>query len=237
MKLSGLGVVLLHGKIYGPGKFSQELIADLRAEGAKVLTPEMPWRLKRMYNRSYDHALKIVGAAIADLKARGAGSIVAAGHSMGANAVIAYAARHPGLEAVIAMSPGHLPETNEMMKHTAKARERARQLIAEGKGSKPRLFFDRVQGWRVPIRTTPEIYLSYFDPDGPAVIPKNAAAMPAIPFLWAAGRQDPIFSRGPDYAYTLAAKHPKSRYIEADAGHTDTPKAVRKDIVGWLKSL
>lgn len=237
MKLTGVGVVLLHGKIYGPGKFARELIGDLHAEGAYVVTPEMPWRLKRMYNRSYDGALKLIEKSIGDARASGAKKIVLAGHSMGANAVIGYAARYPGIDAVIAMSPGHLPETPEMMKHTAKGRERAQKLIAEGKGQKPRLFFDRVQGWRVPIRTTPEIYLSYFDPEGPAVMPKNAMAMPAIPFLWAAGTQDPIYRRGPEYVFTLAARHPMSRYVKADAGHTDTPKAARKDIVGWLKSL
>lgn len=237
MSLKGAGVVHLHGKIYGPGKFSHELIADLRAEGAQVVTPEMPWRLKRMYGRSYGAALKIVERSVAELKATGAHRIVLIGHSMGANAAMAYAARHPGIDAVVVMSPGHLPETPEMMKHTAKGRERAKQLIAEGKGNKRRLFFDRVQGWNVPIRTTPEIYLSYFDPDGPAVLPKNAQAMPAIPFLWAVGRQDPIYKRGREYAYDRAAKHPQCRYIEVDAGHTDTPKAVRRDVVGWLKSL
>jgi pimeloyl-ACP methyl ester carboxylesterase len=237
VNLTGVGVVLLHGKIYGPGKFAHELIGDLHEEGAFVVTPEMPWRLKRMYNRSYDGALKLIEKAIQDAKANGAKKIVLAGHSMGANAVIAYAAKHPDIAAVIAMSPGHLPETKEMVKHCAKSIAKARKLIAEGKGAKRAIFFDRVQGWSLPIRTTPEIYLSYFDPEGPAVMPKNALKMPEIPFLWAVGKEDPIFKRGPEYVFTLAGRHPKSRYVKADAGHTDTPKAARKDIVGWLKSL
>lgn len=237
MTLEGAGVVLLHGKIYGPGKFAEELIAVLRAEGAVVVTPEMPWRLRRMYSRSYDDALALIGKAIGEAKAKGAGRIVLAGHSMGANAAIAYAARHPGIFAVIAISPGHLPETAEMMKHSAWGIAKAKRLLAEGKGDVRALFFDRVQGWRLPIRTTPEIYLSYFDPDGPAVMPRNARAMPAIPFLWVVGSRDPIFRRGTDYAFALANGHPKSRYVTVDAGHTDTPRAARKQIVDWLQSL
>lgn len=237
MNLTGVGVVLLHGKIYGPGKFAKELIDDLHQEGAFVVTPEMPWRLKRMYNKSYDGALGLIDKAIDNAKSQGAKKIVLAGHSMGANAVIAYAAKHPELDAVIAMSPGHLPETGEMFRHTKKGIEKAKKMVAEGKGKKKSIFFDRVQGWSVPIHTTPEIYLSYFDPEGPAVMPKNALAMKEVPFLWAVGKEDPIYPRGPEYVFTLAAKHPKSCFVKADAGHTDTPKVARKDIVGWLKSL
>lgn len=237
MNLAGVGVVLIHGKIYGPGKFSEELIADLQAEGAHVVTPEMPWRLHRMYDKSFDGALELIGNSIENVKARGARKIVLAGHSMGANAAIAYAAKHPGLDAVIVMSPGHLPETEEMARHTRKGIAKAKNMIAEGKGKKRGFFFDLVQGWSVPLRTTAEIYLSYFDPEGPAVMPKNARAMHEVPLLWAVGKQDPIFRRGPEYVFTLAAKHPKSCFVKADAGHTDTPKVARKDIVAWLKSL
>ena len=56
--------------------------------------------------------------------------------------------------------------------------------------------------------TTPVVYLSMFDPKGGAVIPKNIAAMPAIPFLWVVGTFDPIQSRGKDYAFTRARPHP-----------------------------
>jgi hypothetical protein len=80
-----------------------------------------------------------------------------------------------------------------------------------------------------------------FDPDGPAVIPKNAAAMGAaahpVPLLWVAGRLDPIDRRGPEYAFNAAAKNPKSKYIEVFAGHLTTPLAARNDVVEWINSL
>ena len=68
-------------------------------------------------------------------------------------------------------------------------------------------------------------------------MPKNAAAMPPVPFLWVAGMFDPIDARGRDYAYTFAAKNPKSRYVEVFAGHMLTPLAARKQVIDWLKSL
>ena len=89
---------------------------------------------------------------------------------------------------------------------------------------------------------TPVVYLSMFDPDGPAVIPKNAqrwAMRPAAPapLLWVVGKLDPIDRRGPEYAFNAAAKNPKSKYIEVFAGHLTTPLAARKQVVDWINSL
>jgi len=236
--LQGYGVVLLHGKLFWPGAFVGGLIAALRAEGAQVATPEMPWSRVRMYDATYEQAMREIDTAVAGLKAQGATKIVVAGHSMGANAAIGYAARHGGgLTAVMAFSPGHLPETAEMREYTRDAIARAKALVAAGKGEEPARFPDRAQGWPYYVTATPEAYLSLFDPDGPAAMPKNAAAMPAVPFLWLVGRSDPIHSRGPGYAYERAAKHPLSRYLEVDAGHIGAPNAAQNEIVAWLKSL
>ena len=124
-----------------------------------------------------------------------------------------------------------------MREYTREAVARAKALIAAGKGDEPARFPDRAQGWPYFVTATPNVYLSLFDPDGPAVIPKNAAAMPAVPFLWLVGRSDPIHPRGPGYAYERAAKHPMSRYLEVDAGHVGAPNAARAQLVAWLKSL
>jgi pimeloyl-ACP methyl ester carboxylesterase len=235
--LEGYGVVLLHGKLFGPGAFVDDLVAALSDEGARVDTPEMPWSKSRMYDASYEQAMREIDAAVARLKALGAKKIVIAGHSMGANAAIGYAARRQGLAAVMALSPGHLPETEEMLAYTRAAVGRAKQMIADGQGDEKMTFPDLAQGWPYAVEATPRVYLSLFDPQGPAVMPKNAAAMPALPFLWLVGKNDPIYPRGPGYAYARAAKHPKSRYIEIDAGHIGAPSAARAELVAWLKSL
>src|SRR5713101_7164519 len=51
------------------------------------------------------------GGLLGSLKSRGAKKIILIGHSLGANAAIGYAATRGPLAAVIALAPGHLPET------------------------------------------------------------------------------------------------------------------------------
>jgi hypothetical protein len=115
-------------------------------------------------------------------------------------------------------------------------------LIAAGQGDVPQSFPDMAQSIPLTTTATPSVYLSMFDPDGAAVIPKNAAAIgavtPSVPLLWVVGKLDPIDSRGPAYAFdAAAAKNSKSKYIEVFAGHLTTPLAARKQVVEWINSL
>ena len=123
----------------------------------------------------------------------------------------------------------------------ADAVARAKKLVAEGKGDVPQTFPDMAQGIPLIAHATPLVYLSWFDPDGPAVIPKNAAAIGAaphpVPLLWVVGKLDPIDRRGPEYAFDAAAKNPKSKYVEVFAGHLTTPLVARKQVVAWINSL
>jgi len=239
--LHGLGVVYLHGKAAWPGALNGGILGALQDEGALVATPEMPWSFHRRYAATYDQAMAEIDTVVASLKAKGATRIVIIGHSLGANAAIGYAARHPGLAGIVALAPGHLPEAEGMRSFVADAVERAKALIAAGKGDVPQTFPDMAQGLPLIATATPAVYLSMFDPDGPAVIPKNAAAMGAaaapVPLLWVVGKLDPIDRRGPDYAFNAAAKNPKSKYIEVFAGHLTTPLVARKQVVDWINSL
>ena len=239
--LQGVGVVYLHGKAGWPGAFNGGILSSLKDEGALVATPEMPWSFHRRYAATYDEAMAEIDAAVAGLKAKGARRIVVIGHSLGANAAIGYAARHHDLAGVVALSPGHLPETGEMRSFVADAVARAKTLVAEGKGDVPQTFPDMAQGIPLVAHATSIVYLSMFDPDGPAVIPKNAAAIGAaphpVPLLWVVGKLDPIDRRGPQYAFDAAAKNPKSKYIEVLAGHLTTPLVARKQVLDWINSL
>jgi pimeloyl-ACP methyl ester carboxylesterase len=235
--LRGVGVVYLHGKGGWAGALDGGILSTLAGEGAVVATPEMPWSMKRKYGATYEQAMAEIDAAAASLKAQGATRIVVIGHSLGANAAIGYAARHPELAAVVALAPGHLPEAEGLRSHTREAVAEAKQLIAAGQGDVPRSFPDLAQGIPLTTTATPKVYLSMFDPDGPAVIPRNAEAMGPVPLLWVVGTLDPIARRGPDYAFKFGAKNPKSRYIELFAGHLTTPLAARSQVVEWINSL
>jgi pimeloyl-ACP methyl ester carboxylesterase len=234
--LQGTGVVFLHGKGVWPSAFDGGIPSALEAEGAVVEAPEMPWSFRRMYGATFDDAMGEIDAAVASLKAKGATRIVVIGHSLGANAAIGYAARRSGVAAVVVLSPGHLPETAEMRARTADAIPEARRLMAAGDTSR-HAWPDMIQGVPTFATATAAVYLSMFDPAGPAVIPKNVAALRGIPLLWVVGDSDPVHARGRDYAFARAAKNPKSRYVEVSAGHLTTPRAAQADVVEWLKSL
>jgi pimeloyl-ACP methyl ester carboxylesterase len=234
--LTGVGVVFLHGKGAWAGAFDGGIPAALEADGAVTAEPEMPWSFNRMYGATWDEAMGEIDAAVADVKAKGATRIVVIGHSLGANAAIGYAARHKDVAAVVALSPGHLPETAEMRSRTADAVARARTLVASGETSR-RVWPDRIQEVPTFAWASPAVYVSMFDPDGPAVIPRNAAALHGVPLLWVVGRSDPIFARGRDYAFARAPRNPRSRYVEVSAGHLAAPWVSRAQVVEWLKSL
>jgi pimeloyl-ACP methyl ester carboxylesterase len=235
--LAGFGVVLLHGKGGTPTSMIEGLSETLKKEGALVEAPELPWSRRRMYDATYDHAIAEIDLAVQKLKWAGATRIVVAGHSLGGNAAIGYAARRQDLAAVIAMAPGHMPEAWALRIRTKGAIAKAKQLVASGQGDVRMSFPDLAQGIPFQVSATPNVYLSMFDPEGPAVIPRNAAAMGAVPFLWVVGVGDPIFFHGRDYGFDPGAKHPKSKYLVIPGLHLTTPFQARKSVVDWLKSL
>jgi pimeloyl-ACP methyl ester carboxylesterase len=240
--LKGVGVVIMHGKGGAPGGLTGQLEAALRSSGATVVAPRMPWHGSRGrpegYIQSHAQALGLIDRAVADLKSRGAGKIVVAGQSFGANMALAYAAkRGKGLAGVIVMAPGHTPELPGFMRLVQPGVAKARELVAAGRGDNVVSLPDINQGATFQVPAKPAAYLSFFDPDGPAVMPRNAAGMPSLPLLWVIGRSDPLFARGESYAYARAPKHPKSRYVVVEAGHRDTPTAARQPVLDWLKGL
>jgi pimeloyl-ACP methyl ester carboxylesterase len=235
--LAGTGVVLMHGKTGSPGNNLSELAAALRKEGAVVVMPEMPWSRSRIYNASYQDAMREIEGAVADLRKRGAKSVVIAGQSIGANAAIGYGVRHDDIAAVIAIAPGHNPQAESFRKRTGASVLEAKKLEAAGQGDKVQSFVDFNQGRVFDVRASAKVYLSYLDPDGPAAMGRNAAAMKPVPFLLAIGREDQFFDRARRVVYMPAAKNPKSRYVEVGGGHMATPRLAAGAIVDWLKSL
>ena len=230
------GVVLVHGKCGSPRRHVVVLGQALERAGFPVEIPEMPWSRGRAFDRSYDEAMAEIDAAAARLAARGAAGLAVAGHSLGANAAVGYAAHRPGLKAVAALAPGHTPELLAGL--LAESLTRARAMVAEGRGLERAEFSGTFQGRAVPMTMRAADHLSYDDPEGPAVMPRNAAAWPApLPFLWVVGDQDPMAARGPEYAYAKAPAHPRSRYVTVAADHFTAPDVAADLVVEWLQGL
>jgi len=235
------GVVLMHGK-WGTNKSKSPVVVlgkALEKEGFIVATPEMPWSASRLYDKDYEGAMAEIDKAVAKLKAKGATRIVVGGHSMGANAAFGYGARREGLAGILAMAPGHVPSDAGQKKDFAESVTKAGKLVQAGKGSAKDKFMDVNQGKEKTLNIPAAIYLSWFDPDGPANMPNNVAALkPGTPLLWLTGDQDGLHKRGgKDFAFDRAPATAKTAYVVVSSGHGDAPVKGKKDIIAWLKSL
>jgi esterase/lipase len=230
------GVVLLHGKDGRPANVAG--LADaLEKEGFAVITPEMPYSRYRQFDKSYEDCVPEIDNAVAILKKQGAKTIFIGGHSLGASVALYYGTKTT-VDGILAIAPGG--NTGQIGERVQGDLARARKMVAEGKGDEVGVFDDYNQGRRRTRRTTARIYISYQDPDGPAVIPKNAAALkPGTPLLWVVGTKDPMYLRGASFAFDKAPPNPRNKYVVVEAGHMETPfdsEAIRQ-IVAWIKGF
>lgn len=231
-------VILLHGKGgFASSQAMTPLIEDLEGAGFDVVAPEMTWSKFASFDLTYQKVLAGIGALVKEARAGGAAKIVVAGHSLGASAAIAYGAAYGGINGVAAVAPGHIPEIWGRKKLSADV-AKARAMVKAGKGGEKAEFNDINQGDKLVREMTAEVYLSYFDPDGPAVMPRNAAGLkPGIPLLWIIGKRDRMHARGKGYAFDKAPSHPNNAYMVVRGGHMATPRLGADDIIGWLKRL
>jgi pimeloyl-ACP methyl ester carboxylesterase len=226
-----IGVVLLHGKQSAPEQH-EPLASAIAAAEFPVERPEMCWSGRRIYDRDYPGCLRDIDSAVDRLRKRGATAWVVAGHSLGANGALACGARN-AVKGVIALGPGHRPEVLARRSRIAEELERARRLVAEGRGERPASFADYNGSLVITVTATPAAYLSFFAPDSPAVMPANAARLKA-PLLYVVGSDDPL-QRGPEEIFAKAPPHPLNRYVTVPAGHFDTSAAAAGPVVEWLR--
>jgi len=127
-----IGVVLMHGK-GGTAKARSpvgKLAAKLEGAGFLVAAPDMPWSRSRGFDKSHKDSMKEIDAAVEDLKSDGATRVVVGGHSIGANAALAYGARRDGLAGVLAIAPGHIIEIAGFQDKMDSDYKRAREMVA-----------------------------------------------------------------------------------------------------------
>lgn len=234
-----IGVVLMHGKnsTNKPRSPIGRLQAALQDAGFVTVAPELPWSRDRQYADTVEGAFGELDRAVAELKDKGVGKVVIAGHSLGANIALAYGTQRSGLAGIIAIAPGHIPESADWRKSFADDVAKAKAMVAAGKGEEPADFSDRNQGKSSPITLRAKVYLSYFDPDGLAAMSHTAGGLsPNTPVLWIvedsrkgqiAGRV--TFDRIPDGG--------KKEYVVVDSSHNDAPEKSAGRIIEWLKRL
>lgn len=235
-----IGVVLMHGKWGGAAPQSPlgRLAVELEGAGFLVAVPEMPWSRSRYLAKDYEESMAEIDLSVARLKEAGATRIVVGGHSMGANAALGYGARRPGLAGIMALAPGHIPESPPFQASIGHDYRRAKAMVDGGRGDEEAEFADNNQGERKAIRAMARVYLSWFDPDGPASMPRNTANLKqGAPLLWLVGDGDSMAKRGRAYAFDKAPSHPNNAYVEISANHGNTPVRGARQIIDWLKRL
>ncbi len=235
-----LGIVLMHGP-HGTTSARSPLAPFMRAlgrAGILYVAPNMPWSRSRYIAKDVEGSLKEIDQAVAKLKAKGTTKIVGGGHSIGANAAMIYGAHRKNIAGVMAIAPGHVPSLMGWQKKMHYDYLRAEKLVKAGKGNRKVKFHFAVQGRATRQYMKPKVYFSWFNPNGAANFPHNAAALqPSTALLWVVGRNDYMAKRGEYFAYAKAPKNPKSEYVVVAGGHMATPRIGAKKIIAWLKSL
>jgi pimeloyl-ACP methyl ester carboxylesterase len=242
------GVVMLHGRQGGatpgspPGSGDYFLAPErkkIESTGFRVVEPDLPWSMSRALDRSFEESLDEVAAAIDAVKKKGAKRIVLDGFSMGANAALGYAALRGGVDAVIVVSPGLVPEYPGYERALAKTVARARASVAAGQGDLIDMYRDGAV-WNGTVITTPSRLLSYYDVNGEELMSKNVLGLkPGVPLLWIVGQNDQMgFALGSGYAFDKAPPNRINRYIVIpDGEHVTTPRLSADIVVRWLKCL
>lgn len=234
-----IGVVIMHGKGGTPTKWVAPLASGLERKGYLVADLEMPWSGKRHYDADVDAADKQVDAALAALRAKGAKKLFVAGHSQGGVFVLHYGSGHP-VDGIIAIAPGGNVANPVYSREVGAALERARQLVAEGKGSETQSF-DDYEGskGRFSVTTSAANYLSWFDPQGAMNQMKSSKAIdPGVPVLFVAPTRDyPALQRIRDRAFGALPKNPLTRLYEPSASHLEAPAASTEEIARWTAEV
>lgn len=235
-----IGLVLMHGKLSTPSKPFDTLASQLEAEGVLIETPEMPWSKSREYNASYEQAMDEINASVKRLRDRGATRVVVGGHSMGAAAALIYGARHP-VDGLVLLALGHSPQSSSLQNRFGASVARAREQVANGKGSEKHEFGDFDASKKPPaftITTTANNYLSYFAPDGIANTLTAAGKVPAgVPVLWVDGTEENPGLKSYNQKIYGALGSSAKQAVEVEATHVNVPHKSGTAVLTWLRGL
>ena len=233
------GIVIMHGKGGSPKKFVAELASSLEAAGYLVANLEMPWSGARNYDVSVSDGVKEVENALAMLRSKGAQHVFVAGHSQGGLFALYLAGKVP-MDGVIAIAPGGSVSSNIFREKLGKYVDQAHAMIAEGKGEEKTEFFDFESSRGTnPIVTTPDNYISWFDPKG-AMNEFNAASNvnPDVPVLFIGPTRDyPGLVKIKQKVFDMLPKNPLTKLYEPDSSHLQAPSASQEEIVRWIDEV
>ncbi|BBP01340.1 alpha/beta hydrolase [Sulfuriferula nivalis] len=232
-----LGIVIMHGKGGSPSGLVSTLAEGLQTRGYLVSNLDMPWSGRRHYDVDVAHAQREVEAAILSLRQQGAQKVFVAGHSQGGVFAMYLAGVLP-VDGVIAMSPGGNVASAGFREKLGETVAQARQLQATGQGDVT-VGLNDYEGSRglFTVITTPNIYLSWFDPEGAMNLEYSVLAA-KVPILWTVAKNDyPALRQVNIPLYSKLPANPSNHYYESDSDHKGAPTADMDEIVRWTHEL
>jgi len=234
-----MGIVIMHGKGGSPDKHVDRLARELKKAGYEVANLEMPWSHRREYDVDTAGADAEIDKAIADLRAKGAQKIFVSGHSQGGAFAVHYGATHT-VDGVIAIAPGGNVSAPIFQKNLGETIERAEKLVAEGKGDKKTNLrdFESSKG-TFSVRTTPKIYLTWFDSNGAMNYRQAVQSMSEkTPVLWLVAERDyKGLRRINPPMFDLLPENPHSKMLEPKSDHIGAPTASIDMIIKWTEEV
>ena len=89
------------------------------------------------------------------------------------------------------------------------------------------------------IDVTPKVYVSYFDPNGPANMEASAAAIkPGTPVFLVVGTRDiPLIKEVNTRIFAALPSHAGNKHLILEGGHLNIVSDASGEIVAWIKNV
>lgn len=235
---SSTTIIALHGKNGSPlATHMVALASDLNQKGYDVILPYMPWS-GFTWDGTYCNALSHLNDLIAEQHIQGK-DVILLGHSLGAPIALAYSVREDVIQpnAVVAVAPGHfIHQSSLLASYHAQSIELAHTMVDANQSSEYTIF----ETWNaevVEITTTPEIYLSFHDPD---ILPNitSSISLTTNKVLWLAGIDDPLTSSVKSLGiYDAILSNTNYTYNEVPGNHITVVYNVADELDSWYSGL
>ena len=234
-----IGIVIMHGKGGSPRWHVSDLASALERKGYLVTNREMTWSGRREFDVNVGAAAKEVESALDTLRGQGAQKLFVAGHSHGGLFALYFGGKQP-VDGVIAIAPGGDASNPIFLEKLGEDVDRARKLVAAGKGDERARFsdYENAKG-TYGIVTTASAYLSWFDPEGAMHQKTIVEGMnPQVPVLYIVPTADYLGLRKlKDYFFSLLPRNPLSKLYEPESNHVNAASASRDEILRWTAEV
>ena len=235
-----IGIVVMHGKGGSPkAKHIVPFVSALEGGGLAVANLNMPWSGSRNYDVPVERGEEEVRNAVAALRAQGAKKVFVAGHSQG-GAFNTYLAGSDVADGYIMIAPGGDVSGGLFRANLGEHYDRARKLVAEGKGAEPVQLadFEGAKG-TYPVMAVPAAYVTWFDPEGAMATYRVVRAIkPGTPVLWIVPTRDyPGLLKTSIPMFGQIASSPHTRLYQPSADHLGAPVASADEIVKWTREV